>query len=197
MKSRPLDDTTHYVNQQLDRNNSNREWLDIGVIFKYLPEDRLARVVDVGCRAGKFVTSLIKLGYLEAYGVDIGVNIWHTFPHQLRQNFIRCDVHDGIRVDGKFDLITCSHMLEHSHDPVKVLNIFKSKLKDTGILYICVPLDFTVRGMSHTPHYTFFESVQDLCNFLENNGFEIIESNQTSKTHPTDIPNVMCFAKLK
>jgi 2-polyprenyl-3-methyl-5-hydroxy-6-metoxy-1,4-benzoquinol methylase len=196
MKIRNFENQKHYENQQLSRNGFSIEHLSIEKIKSYLPIDKKSNIIDIGCRSGKTIQALIRMGYENAYGMDLGDSTWSSLQDNVKKNFIKNDIHNGIPLDCKFDLILCSHMLEHVHDPVKVINEFKSKLSNEGVLYISVPLDYNEIGMRHTPHYTFFESTDDLKEFLEKNEFEVIES-KTNTDGPGGILEAVCFAKLK
>jgi 2-polyprenyl-3-methyl-5-hydroxy-6-metoxy-1,4-benzoquinol methylase len=196
MKIRKLENLNEYKNQQLSRNNGYIEHLNIEKIKKYLPSNTSSYILDVGCRSGQTIQNLISLGYKNAYGMDLGDTTWDKMSESIRSNFIKHDIHDGIPMDNKFDFISCSHMFEHVYDPIKILEIFKSKLKENGVLYISVPLDFLYKGMNHTPHYTFFESENDLKSFLEKNGFSILEIS-TNQNGPGGMSEVISFSKSK
>jgi len=196
MKLRKIEDVNLYKNQQLSRNNGFTEHLNLSIIERYIPSDKNAKIVDVGCRSVQTIQSLIKLGYKNAYGMDLGDTTWNSLPEEMKTNFIKYDIHDGIPLEDKLDFISCSHMFEHVYDPKKILDIFKTKLKDTGTLYISVPLDYNYKGMRHDAHYTFFESENDLRKFLEENGFIVIEIKTNSKG-PGDMPEVISFSKIK
>ena len=146
MKIRNFENQEHYENQQLSRNGFSIEHLSVEKIKSYLPTNKKSYIIDIGCRSGKTIQALIRLGYENAYGMDLGDSTWKTLSNDIRNNFIKNDIHNGIPLDCKFDLILCSHMLEHVHNPVKVINEFKSKLSNSGVLYISVPLEI---GRAH------------------------------------------------
>jgi 2-polyprenyl-3-methyl-5-hydroxy-6-metoxy-1,4-benzoquinol methylase len=196
MKLRNIEDVNLYKNQQLSRNNGFIEHLNLSIIDRYIPYDKNAMIVDVGCRSGQTIQTLIRFGYRNAYGLDLGDTTWSGLSADVKNNFIKCDIHDGIPLNEKIDFILCSHMFEHVYDPKKILSIFKSKLKDNGVLYISVPLDYNYKGMKHDAHYTFFESQDDLKKFLEENGFVVIEI-ETNNTGPGGMPEVLSFSKIK
>lgn len=86
-------------------------------------------------------------------------------------------------LDREFDLITMSHVLEHLLDPVPVLQVLRSRLRQDGVLYIEVPNirpEMLTRYPDHAwaprydePHVTFFSS-ETLTALLERAGLEVI-----------------------
>lgn len=97
------------------------------------------RVLDVGCGGGSFLRVVRELG-AHAFGVE-------PSPHGVEQ--CRADGHDvfhGMIEDyvtqhggERFDLITFSHVIEHTPDPVATLRAAGSLLSDGGVLWLAVP----------------------------------------------------------
>ena len=71
MKFRKIEDVNLYKNQQLSRNNGFIEHLNLSIIGRYIPYDKNAIIVDVGCRSGQTIQTLIRFGYRNAYGLDL------------------------------------------------------------------------------------------------------------------------------
>jgi len=133
-------------------------------------------ILDVGCRGhASIVRKLIGFGFINTFGIDIGENaekqwIKHSFKNNLKQ----FDVHEGIPFDFKFDLISCSHTLEHCHNPKLVMEVIYNKLNDIGYYWGQVPMGRSEDIENHPPHYCYFESHEDHLNFVKSNKFEII-----------------------
>ena len=85
-------------------------------------------------------------------------------------------------LDGGFDVIVLSHVLEHLLDPVATIDALAAKLAPGGLLYIevpNVPADSLLKHLDHKwaprydePHITFFERVS-VIRFLEEAGLTV------------------------
>ncbi|MBI1790681.1 MAG: class I SAM-dependent methyltransferase, partial [Acidobacteria bacterium] len=83
------------------------------------------------------------------------------------------------RMEGQFDVVVISHVLEHLLDPGAVLKLIRSSLAPNGVLYVEVPnipADSLLRFPDHVwaprfdePHITFF-STGSLHTLLESRG---------------------------
>ncbi|MGD1952802.1 MAG: class I SAM-dependent methyltransferase [Leptolyngbyaceae cyanobacterium] len=89
------------------------------------------------------------------------------------------DIQDA-QIDRKFDIIICSHVLEHVSDVSNLLTRLKDYLKDDGILYGEVPQEVWA-GLRIDPdpvtHINFFTKNSFLNLFLVH-GFEILASKR-------------------
>jgi SAM-dependent methyltransferase len=139
--------------------------------------------IDIGCRShANMVRKLINLGFINSYGIDIGENtLTHWNNYSFKNNLKIADVHNGIPFDFKFDLISCSHTLEHCHDPSLVLDIIKESLTEGGFYWGQVPTSRSEDIYNHTPHYCYFESHEDHLEFIKSKGFEIVNESKDNK----------------
>ena len=88
------------------------------------------RCLDVGCSRGYLSRAL-----REKYGADVvGYDIYHD-PCAVIEV-----ISDKNNIDGKFDLITCIHVLEHLYDPMGELTWMASLLTPNGMLMIEIPM---------------------------------------------------------
>ena len=88
---------------------------------------------------------------------------------------------DLTNVEGKFNIIVLSHVLEHVVNPIDYLKLVNNLLVKNGILYIEVPfLDYQYKG-EFFPHLLFFkpQSLQNLC---DNVGFRVIDVQSFGKS---------------
>lgn len=82
-------------------------------------------------------------------------------PYHIPEvNKIGKTVYD-IAEDDKFDLIICSHVLEHVTDPRKVVKELMKHLTDTGILFIELPMELwkyppLLKQLNPITHLNFF-----------------------------------------
>lgn len=115
---------------------------------QYLEEPG-TRVLDVGC--GNHSPSLTKKYFPDCvyYGLDRGD--WNNDATDLRamNEFIHSDLESphGLDVvqDGAFDVVICSHVLEHIAEPERIAKELASKLKRSGVMYVETPSESSLR----------------------------------------------------
>lgn len=104
------------------------------------PAARLAnaRVLDIGCDTGEFVSALARLSGADAYGVDVaarplrraqelGVEVSHGDLSQAPDHF------------DDFALVTAIDVIEHVPDPGVLLEGIRGRLADGGLVYLETP----------------------------------------------------------
>lgn len=111
------------VNKALG-NDARAEFLASGILIN--PR----RYLDVGCAEGYMIRAIKNKFGCEVVGYDIYPDPNAFIPLVL----------DRDKVEGKFDFISCIHVLEHLHDPYELLRWIISKMTDDGMLYLEVPL---------------------------------------------------------
>jgi 2-polyprenyl-3-methyl-5-hydroxy-6-metoxy-1,4-benzoquinol methylase len=87
------------------------------------------RSLDYGCGLGHMVNAMKDRYDCEAIGLDI-----YTDPHALVSV-----VNSKDELTGKFDVITCVHVLEHFPNPMEELDWMVSMLTENGLLFIEIP----------------------------------------------------------
>ncbi len=125
--------------------------IDAGM--RHLPRgNNKGRLLDIGFGNGVFLSRASTAGW-EVVGVDSDSNAVES---------ARCFGID-VRLGGvesldpsieQFDVITLSHVIEHVHHPVQVLQICNRLLKEDGFLWIAFRLDYYPNVSSR--HRTFF-----------------------------------------
>ena len=109
-------------------------------IFEKLKKENFTTVLDVG--AGKLEAA--KNFYDIGKTVDIVdfENSYYLKSAQTDINFIN-KFHKGnvldIKIDRKYDLLWCSHVLEHQVNPNLFLKKLKSLIKEDGFLVLIIP----------------------------------------------------------
>lgn len=116
---------------------------------------RPARVLDIGCATGRFLSLMQRKGWQVA-GVEM-----NSAAAQRARNALGADIHSGAFstasfVDGTFDVVTMFHVLEHLPDPLLTLQRINSLLRPGGFVVILVPnannLEFwLLRGLDPNP----------------------------------------------
>jgi SAM-dependent methyltransferase len=124
-------------------------WFD-----RFMPKDRNARILDIGCGHGGMLSALARAGYANAEGVEID----EEAVSFCRRNGLKISSLDLLSSEaltlGKFDLIIMNHVLEHfpKDKIVEALRQIKNLLNPGGELYIAVP-----NAQSNTGSYWAFE----------------------------------------
>jgi len=110
---------------------------------KYI-EDEPKILLDVGCGNGFFLKFMSENGW-EAFGIEpspkaseharsLGLNVFNTTLEEFVEK----------RWCGYFDAINLKCVLEHVPNPMEILEICKSLLKDSGMICVEVPNDFNI-----------------------------------------------------
>ena len=101
--------------------------------------DQRARVLDVGCGAGKMVVRMRLAGFARCVGVDPYLS--HTIQYANGAQVLRESLIDfAKRTDERFDLVMFHHSLEHLPDPDPVLSAAVELLDDNGWILLRVPV---------------------------------------------------------
>lgn len=116
---------------------------------KYIDFSAFHTLLDYGGDEGQYIPKLFDKA--ERYVYDISGN-------KVRDGIIRLRDLDEV-CNKKFDFIMCCHVLEHVSDPIGIIEIMVSSLKDGGVLYIEVPNEYFFNAYSDVEineHINFF-----------------------------------------
>ncbi len=113
------------------------------IIHNFLPKDKDAQVVDLGCGIGGFTRAIAKAGYLNIQGVDISEESVQTAHSYGVQNVKLGDIFTYLEnmADNGIDAILCIDVLEHftREEGIKLLVEMRRVLKSDGRAIIHVP----------------------------------------------------------
>jgi 2-polyprenyl-3-methyl-5-hydroxy-6-metoxy-1,4-benzoquinol methylase len=172
--SRQLMRTGNPPPRQVEARSERKPWL---------PEDRKALIVDVGCGWGTLLRELRQLGFSNLMGVEGDSDL-------ARETRARCgnDL-DGISIvhadaieffehtDLRFETVLLFHVLEHfsSKDGRRLLSAIREHLADNGRVVVEVPNMSSITGAnmqcSDLTHATAFTEYS-LKQLFDNAGFE-------------------------
>lgn len=152
-------------------------------LSKPMSMNKKVNFLDFGCGTGEFLFLLKRRGFKNLYGWDIGSNIElnsrleSTGINQLPEGFLDSDF-----MDNKFHLIRMEHVLEHTNDPIALLNKLKRKLTKEGQIVCTVP-DFSSWSLRfdpktcpllHLPYHTWHYTLVNLRMICKLSGLRIL-----------------------
>lgn len=125
-------------------------------------------ILDFGGGNGRLLSAFLGDGH-HCSLVDYGAQ---TLPGVHYAGARLSDIPEG----RKFDAIICSHVLEHLAEPAKPVADLKSRLKETGTLYVEVPLEIWKRPplpVEPVTHINYFTPAS-IRLLLERAGFAVL-----------------------
>lgn len=103
---------------------------------------RALSILDYGCGTGVFLTFPLGQTGNRIMGVDPhppSIDAANRLNPPENVTFRACDLDALLQSSEKFDVIICSEVLEHLHDPQGHLKGFRSLLYDSGLLILSIP----------------------------------------------------------
>ena len=110
-------------------------------------EDKIGRkgkILDIGCATGLFLYGIRELGW-EVTGIDISVPMIN-FTNDIFKIEAYAGQYEDIDLgtSGPFDVIYCSHVIEHIPNPYIWMSKFKKDLTPEGILCLQIPNQYSL-----------------------------------------------------
>lgn len=135
------------------------------------------RRLDLGCGMGEILEALGP----EAIGIDfLAENCQHCHSEGL--TVVRADANIALPVRSEaFDIVLCSHVLEHLKCPLDAVEEIRRVLAGRGLVVLCLP---TPRGVvrdlvdgyfSDHPSHLFAFDIASIERLLEIAGFRIVD----------------------
>jgi SAM-dependent methyltransferase len=122
-------------------------------------ENRVTRLIDVGCGDGKFLKKISSINFVDPIGLDFASD---SIRKCLEQNLSAycCDLNTAKKIlKGKVSVITAFHVLEHIADPLKFIFECGNLLEEDGILILATPYSpMSIEEnwhdpLNHPPHH--------------------------------------------
>ncbi|MFA5167941.1 MAG: class I SAM-dependent methyltransferase [Candidatus Omnitrophota bacterium] len=111
-----------------------------------LKKHRSIKILDIGCNEGMMILYTRKAGVeAEFYGIDILPEkkekaLSRGYKQVLLEDIRGCDFQQF--GEGFFDVVICSHILEHLENPGIILDQIRRIMKKGGMLIVGVPIGF-------------------------------------------------------
>jgi 2-polyprenyl-3-methyl-5-hydroxy-6-metoxy-1,4-benzoquinol methylase len=108
---------------------------------KFLPENRSAQILDIGCGTGYFLYALKTMGYTNVEGIDISEQ-QVTIAKSLGLNVTQSDIFEFLRdKNQQYDVIIATDLLEHltKNEIIELLDSANKAMRPEGIFMCAVP----------------------------------------------------------
>ena len=130
----------------------------------YLPGNKDAPILDVGCGAGHFLYFLKAKGYSAMTGIDLSPELVEHCHQRIWPNVVKADAVEYLKkFSSHFELICANDIVEHipKGQIIEFLSACRGGLQTQGRLIIKVPnlsnpfaLDLRYRDFTHEAGYT-------------------------------------------
>lgn len=148
------------------------------------------RILDYGCSTGVFLGLVSSMGF-EATGFDISAEA----AKRCREKGLIAHSGDFFAhpfETASFDVIHCSHVIEHLEDPVAYLQRFRHLLKPSGHLLLSCPNYASIGRLGkgtewggwdpdcHLWHFT----LRQMCHLVTRGGFRVVNTTTVAGNIP-------------
>ena len=149
--------------EALDRNRispRNKRLFDYGfgsgTLFRYLPNGTKISGVELSIDTVAEVSAMLQSrGIYDAELRKIDLDNWKEHPSLLQ----------------KYDIVICSHVLEHLEDPVEMLRILGKTLRPEGALVCIVPIN----ELRANPHHVQKADTKKLRSWVAQSGLHLAD----------------------
>ncbi len=182
------------------RNKWHMNYLNMGPNYNLIQEikeasDKSFNVLEVGCDCGATLLEIHnRFPESSVYGVEINAVSANIASHIA--NIKVCNIEEAVDLwnNIKFDYIIFGDVLEHLHNPDKVVKECLSILNSNGKIISSIPnlmhysvlyqlingnFTYTDTGLLDRTHIHFF-TYNEIINMFENNGYKIISAKGIS-----------------
>lgn len=111
-------------------------------LFRFLPEDRSAPILDVGCGSGEMILILQRMGYTDVRGIDLS---WEQIEEAISRGAENVEVADAVEYLSdrreEFSLILALDFIEHlnKEEVLPFLDAAHASLMNGGVLILSTP----------------------------------------------------------
>jgi len=120
----------------------------VGMGISYLPRTAGGKLLDVGCGGGVFLARMRELGW-DVRGVEPDPEAAALGRRELGLDIFVGELEQAGFSERSFDAVTLNHMIEHVHDPVRLLRHAWRLVRPNGRLVVITP---NVTSLAHRLH---------------------------------------------
>ena len=151
-----------YVHYALSTNDRGEALVD--QLSRYL-KFKNKSYLDIGTAYGGYLVAFARQGCRPYQGIEIDEHFVELCRLNLLQNSLDphcvfqydiCDHLTDTFMERKFDIVTCTDVLEHVSDVPKAFENIKSLMADGGHLYLEIPNRYHVNNVLSDPHFGLF-----------------------------------------
>lgn len=150
--------------------------LYLNQLIKYCGSTR-GKLLEIGCGNGDFLALAKEAGF-DVTGIEISRHAVDTANRQLGEKRVRCGTMETFLPGEQFDYCTLFDTIEHTRNPLRLLQKIHELLKPGGVLFLSTPsLDsWSAKLMKQnwmefkTEHLHYFDT-QTIQNALAKSGF--------------------------
>jgi len=139
---------------------------------KFLPENKDAKILEIGCGMGRFLTYLANSGYTDFYGIDISAEaVDYCQEKGITKTKHITDLIEFLNSSPMYDLIVMNDVIEHfkKDEILAILEKIKQKLNADGQLIVKTGNMSSLAGLrirhndfTHTVGFTEYSLTQSL-----------------------------------
>jgi SAM-dependent methyltransferase len=130
---------------------------------KKLTGKRTGTILDIGAGTGHFVKKVLSKGW-DAVGVEVSADA-RKYASELNGVTLSESISEVLPADRKFDAVTMWHVLEHIHEPGKMLSTLAGRMKPGAILVIAVPNRMSADAQYYRENWAAYDVPRHLWHF--------------------------------
>ena len=163
---------------------------------------RNGRLLDVGCATGNYLVEAQKAGW-NVKGVEIQADAASYARQRFNLDVFTGDLLDNPFPSNTFDVITMWDVLEHTHNPLAILQEAHQLLTQNGVVIFSIPDPHSKEANSFSkawigydaPRHLFLFEGQSLSMLLKECGFELLETDHFLANYHTWIASYQTYLK--
>lgn len=176
-----LDNSPEVVVAKLERNEAIRSAIVAGILARSGRSGTIGSIVDFGGGRGGNIP-------------DLGPGVRRYVLDAVRETAPGVTKIEALEDQAPYDLVMCTHVLEHLPEPASMVDEFRKVLAPDGLIYIEVPYDFyqfIFRRSGLDEHINFF-TLTSLLNLLATAGFAPVYLNRQLYPYGDWLTHAIC-----
>jgi len=159
----------------MDSKGKRRQWVSQYAYCKPFFENK-CRMLEIGSGAGQTIVWFEEMGF-NVTGIEPDNRNVEMINQKLKRGHCVVGFAEDIQIDGRFDIVWISHVIEHLVRPDKLLEKCKNNLENGGVLFIEVPNcenKKILKSSIYDNPSTFHFSKKALLNIAKKIGYEVV-----------------------